>query len=192
MTSVAESIPRSKPNGWWGMLIFVAAETTLFGCLLGAYFYLRLLSTQWPQGGIEPKGVLVPVVLVVALASTSLFMQLAASSGLRGRAGIAWAAVLLALVVQAGYFAFEVHDFRADLASVAPDQNAYASIYYTLLGADHAHVALGLLLNGWLLLRLAGGLTAYRLNALRAVTLYWHAVNVISVVVTATILSPST
>jgi len=28
------------------MLIFVAAEATLFGCLLGSWFYLRLLSRQ--------------------------------------------------------------------------------------------------------------------------------------------------
>jgi len=193
MTSfeAAGARPRSLPNGWWGMLVFVAGEATLFGCLIGSYFYVRLQSVHWPQGGIEPKGVLVPIVLVAALASTSIFMQLASAAGVREHAGAAVAALLVALVVQSGYFAFEVHDFRADLAAFSPHDNGYASIYYTLLGADHAHVALGLLLNAWVLLRLLGGLTRYRLNALRAVTLYWHAVNVITLVVTATILSPS-
>ena len=28
MTSVAETTPRARPNGWWGMLIFVTAEAT--------------------------------------------------------------------------------------------------------------------------------------------------------------------
>jgi heme/copper-type cytochrome/quinol oxidase subunit 3 len=193
MTSldVTTGRPRSLPNGWWGMLVFVAGEATLFGCLLGSYFYLRLLSVHWPQGGIEPKDPLVPLILVAALATTSIFMQLASSAGVRGRAWGAVAALLLALVVQSGYFAFEVHDFRADLATFSPQDNAYASIYYTLLGADHAHVALGLLLNGWLLVRLLGGLTPYRLTALRAVTLYWHVVNAITLLVTAAILSPS-
>jgi len=193
MTSleVTATRPRSLPSGWWGMLVFVAGEATLFGCLLGSYFYLRLQSVHWPQGGIEPKDPLVPIVLVGVLAATSVFMQLASAAAVRGRAWAAVAPLLLALLVQTGYFAFEVHDFRADLATFSPHDNAYASIYYTLLGADHAHVALGLLLNAWVLFRLLGGLTTYRLNALRAVTLYWHAVNVITIVVTATILSPS-
>jgi len=189
MTSLADTMPRSRPNGWWGMLIFVTAEATLFGCLLGSWFYLRLQSVHWPQGAIEPKDPVVPLILAAVLASTSLLMQLASSAGVRGRAGAAVVPLLLALVVQAGYFAYAIHDYRADLSTFSPQDNGYASIYYTLLGADHAHVAVGLLLNAWLLLRLFGGLTPYRLTGLRATTLYWHVVNVITVVVTVTIVS---
>jgi heme/copper-type cytochrome/quinol oxidase subunit 3 len=47
------------------------------------------------------------------------------------------------------------------------------------------------LLNLWLLGKLARGLTRYRLNALSAITFYWHAVNVITIVVTLTTLSPA-
>jgi heme/copper-type cytochrome/quinol oxidase subunit 3 len=188
MTSVAEAPRRARPNGWWGMLVFIAGEATLFGCLLGSYFYLDLLSAHWPQGGGSPKDPLIPLILVATLAATSVVMQLAANAGLRGHRGGAVAALLLALVVQSGYFAFEIHELRADLALLPPQENAYASTYYTLLGADHAHVALGLLLNGWLLLRLLGGLTPYRLTALRAITLYWHAVVAITIVVTCAIL----
>jgi heme/copper-type cytochrome/quinol oxidase subunit 3 len=181
----------SLPNGWWGMLVFVASESTLFGCLFGSYFYLRFQTVHWPPPGIEPKDPLVPLILVGVLAATSVPMQLASLAGMRGRARVAWTALLLALVVQAGYFAFEIHDFRADLEKFTPQENAYASIYYTLLGADHAHVAVGLLLNLWLVMRLLGGLTNYRLIALRAITLYWHAVNVLTLFVIGTILSPS-
>jgi heme/copper-type cytochrome/quinol oxidase subunit 3 len=192
MSELAAVRPRlARPNGWWGMLVFVVAESTLFGCLLGSYFYLRFQSVHWPQGGIEAKDPVVPAILVAVLAATSVPMQLASAAGLRGRARAAWLLVVVALVVQAGYFAFEVRDFRADLERFAPQQNAYASIYYTLLGADHAHVALGLLLNLWLVLRLATGLTDHRLTGLRAVALYWHAVNAITVLVALALLSPS-
>ena len=189
MTSVAHTTPRSRPNGWWGMLIFVAAEATLFGCLLGSWFYLRLLSVHWPQGGIDPKDPVIPLVLAAVLASTSVFMQAASSAGLRGRTVAAFAPLMIALVVQAGYFAYAVHDFRADLGTFSPQGNAYASIYYTLLGADHVHIALGLLLSAWMLLRLLRGLTPYRLTGLRATTLYWHVVNAITVIVTVTIVT---
>ena len=58
-----------------------------------------------------------------------------------------------------------------------------------LLGADHAHVALGLLFDLWLLAKLARGFTTYRVNATQAIAWYWHAVNLLTLVVTATLLS---
>ena len=78
-----------------------------------------------------------------------------------------------------------------DLARVRPQGSSYASIYVTLVGADHAHVFVGLLLDLWLLARLATGLTNYRLVGLRVVTFYWHFVNVLTVAVVLTQLSPS-
>ena len=69
------------------------------------------------------------------------------------------AAPRCAFVVQAGYFAYEVHDFADQLHATDITRDAYTSIYYTLLGADHAHVFVGLLLDVWLLAKLAGGLT---------------------------------
>jgi heme/copper-type cytochrome/quinol oxidase subunit 3 len=182
-------VPLARPNGWWGMLIFVTSEATLFGALIGSWFYLRFQSVHWPPAGIEPKGPAVPLILVGVLVTTSVPMQLASQAGRRGRARVAWLLVALALIVQAGYFAFEVHDFRSDLAKFTPQQNAYGSMYYTLLGADHAHVAVGLVLNLWLLLRLSRGLTNYRLVGLRAITLYWHVVNAITLAVIGAILS---
>ena len=53
------------------------------------------------------------------------------------------------------------------------------------------HVAIGLLLDVWLLGKLLGGMTRYRRNALRAIALYWHGVNVLTLIVTLTVLSPS-
>ena len=58
-----------------------------------------------------------------------------------------------------------------------------------MLGADHAHVAVGVLLDVWLLSKLARGLTRYRVNALWAIAVYWYAVAAITLVVTGTLLS---
>ena len=77
------------------------------------------------------------------------------------------------------------------IPKVRPQGSSYASIYVTLVGADHAHVFVGLLLDLWLLARLAIGLTNYRLVGLRVVTFYWHFVNVLTVAVVLTQLSPS-
>jgi heme/copper-type cytochrome/quinol oxidase subunit 3 len=184
-------VRRGRPSAWWGMALFVAAEAALFGMMVGTYFYLRFKNVRWPPAGIPEPKLVVPLILLGVLLATSAPMQVAWIAGREGRLGAARLALAVALVVQSGYFAMQVHDFADDLSQFTPHTHAYGSIYFTLLGADHAHVALGLLLDLWLLGKLARGLTRYRLNALQAISFYWHAVNVITLVVTLTLLSPA-
>jgi heme/copper-type cytochrome/quinol oxidase subunit 3 len=177
------------PNGLWGIYLLIATEGALFGCLIASYFYLRFQSADWPLGGIEPPDIAVPLILAGVLALTSVPMLIASLSAQAGRVRVAWVAVFLALVVQTGYFAYEMHSFSSDLSDFRPEDNAYGSIYYTLLGADHAHVFIGMLLNVWLLARLLGGLTNYRVVAVRSIAWYWHFANLMTLLVVGTILS---
>ena len=181
----------ARPSGWWGMVIFVATEATLFGTMIGTYFYLRFRTLHWPPTGVPEPKLVVPLVLTGVLVLTSVVMQLALGSAARGRLGLARLALLVALIVQSGYLAMQIHLFIGDLDKFSPNATAYASIYFTLVGAHHFHVLVGILLNAWLLLRFAAGLTNYRLVGLQATTFYWHFVNVLAVVVTLTQVSPS-
>jgi heme/copper-type cytochrome/quinol oxidase subunit 3 len=178
-----------RPASWWGMMILIASEATLFACMIASYFYLRFKTAVWPPTGIPEPRVVVPLILVGCLAATSLPMQMASRAARSGRLPTARLALVLALVVQCGYFAYEVHDYADQLQTFDITRNAYSSIYYTLLGADHAHVFVGILLDVWLLLKLARGLTTYRVNATQAITWYWHAVNVVTLAVIGTLLS---
>jgi cytochrome c oxidase subunit III len=182
---------RGPSAAWWGMAMFIATEATLFAMMIGSYFYLRFKNLQWPPPGIPEPKVLLPLVLAAALLATSVPMQLAARAGRDGRLGASRVFVLLALVVQIAYLAVAAHEYAADLDHFGPDRHAYGSIYFTLLGADHVHVGIGVLFSLWLLAKLARGLTRYRLNALQAISFYWHAVNVLTVVVTLVLISPS-
>lgn len=161
----------SKPVAWWGMMMLVAAEATLFGALIGTYFYLRFSVAQWPPHGIPRPSFLVPIVLAFVLVASIVPLRLGTRLG-----------IVAALAMQAGYFGYSVHDFADKLHSFTPQSNAYGSIYYVLLGADHAHVAVGLLFDLWLLLR-------FRAIAARVVTVYWIAVALLTLAVTGTILS---
>ena len=181
----------AMPSGWWGMATFLATEAALFGSLIGTYFYLRFTSPDWPQGGIDAPSAALPVALTILLVATSAPMAVAAGAARRGQARVAWAAVALAFLVQAGYLAVQIVQYIHEIGTFAPDTNAYSSIYFTLLGAHHAHVAAGLLLDVWLLVRLLGGLTHYRVVAVRSVALYWYVVNAIAIFVVATQMSPS-
>ena len=187
------AVPRrlALPNGLWGAAAFVATEATLFGTLVSTYFYLRFQTTDWPPGGIEPPRLVLPLLLTGVLVATSVPVQLASSSALRARPRTALLFLLLALLVQAGYLGAQVALFGRDLERFTPQDNAYGSIYFTLLGAHHAHVLAGILLSLWLLARLLRGLTRYRVTAVRVVALYWHFVNALAVVVVLTQLSPA-
>ena len=44
---------RAQPSGWWGMVLFLCSEVTLFGTLIGSYFYLNFGARRWPPPPIR-------------------------------------------------------------------------------------------------------------------------------------------
>jgi heme/copper-type cytochrome/quinol oxidase subunit 3 len=187
----ATALGTSRPNGWWGMALLVATEATLFGTLFGTWLYLSFENEHWPPRPLPNPPILTPALLTGALLSTSVFMQLAHRRGRGGRRAAAWLLVAAAFAVQAFYLAWQLHDYVLALHAYPPRESAFGSVYVTMLGLDHAHVFVGLLLYGWLLLRLATRLTRYRVVALQATTFYTHAVNAITVVVLLVTVLPS-
>jgi cytochrome c oxidase subunit III len=183
--------PVARPSGWWGMALFLGSEAVLFGALLGTYYYLRFKAVHWPPVGTPEPKVVLPLVLTAILVATSVPMQAALRAAQEGRLAATRLALVLALAVQAAYFGLQIHLFLDDLAKFSPGRHAYGSIYFTLVGAHHTHVAVGLLLDVWLLLRLSTGLTRYRLTGLWATTLFWHFVNGVAVLVVLTQVSPA-
>jgi cytochrome c oxidase subunit III len=181
---------RRQPSvALWGMAMFVASEATLLTGMIATYFYLRFYSRAWPPAADPKPAVVIPLILVAVLATTSLPLQLAVVAARRGRLGATRLLLASALVVQAGYLVYEAHDFLRQLHHDPISTDAYSSIYFTLLGADHIHVFVGVLLVVWLLWKLLRGLTMYRLNAIQVVAFYWHVVNVLTLVITGVLLS---
>lgn len=189
MTAAIVSRRSSLPTAWWGMVLLIASEATLFGCFVATYFYLRFETAIWPPPGIPKPHVAVPLILASCLALSSAPMYVVSHAAAGGRLATARLALVVALVIQCGYLAFEVDDFSNSLARFGISRDAYSSIYYTMLGADHAHVFVGIVFNVWLLGKLARGLTGYRMRAAQAISWYWHFVNVVTFVVVGTLLS---
>ena len=181
----------SFPLGWWGVMLLVATETAFFGTLIAAYFYLRLKTAQWPPAGIEPPDMTAPLILAGVLVASSLPMFLAGRAARGGHAWRAWLLLLAALALQAAYLGVQIHFFGSDLDKFEPDDNAYGSIYFTLLAAHHLHVFVGILMVVWLLARLVSGLTTYRVLAVWVVAIYWYFVSIAAVAVVLTQISPS-
>jgi cytochrome c oxidase subunit III len=178
----------AMPNGWWGAALFIATEATLFGTLFATYFYLRFNTTQWSPPGVPEPKVTVPLILTGVLVASTVPVFLASRAARAGNARLTWLLFLVALVIQGGYLGVQMHEFLSDLDKFSPHGSAYASIYFTLLGTHHAHVAVGMLLELWVLAKLLGGLTGYRLVGVRVAAFYWYFVSVaaIGVVLTQT------
>lgn len=184
-------IGRSLPKGIWGMALLIAAETTLIATLIASYAYLALAEGAWPPDGVPEPSLLVPLLLTGLLLVSGLPTQGASRAARRGSVRPAWLLLLAATAIQGAYLAIQIDLFVADLAELSPEGSAYESAYFTLLGTHHAHVALGLLINAWLIGKLAMGLTGYRTVALRAAALYWWFIIVSAVAVVFTQISPA-
>jgi heme/copper-type cytochrome/quinol oxidase subunit 3 len=182
----------AQPSGWWGMALFLCAEATLFGILIATYFYLDFDARSWPPDGIKPPSVALPLIATAALITTTVPLLLAVRAS---RAGRRWRVVRLisvAVVVQCCYLAAQILLFRHDLRQFSPKATAYGSIYFTMLAAHHAHVALGILLELAVLWQVVRkGLTNYWLIGVRITALYWYVVCALAVFVVFTQLSPS-
>jgi heme/copper-type cytochrome/quinol oxidase subunit 3 len=179
------------PTGWWGMLLLIATEATLFGVLTAVYFYLRFKTPAWPPDGIADPKILRPLLYLLILVLTSVPMQIAFLAVRAGRRGLSLANLLAALLVGGLYLWLQSDLLRKNAADFTPRTDAYGSIYYTLTVGHAAHVFAGLLVNVWLIGRISRGITTYRENGVHAAALYWHAVNALAVAVTLTVLSPS-
>jgi len=177
------------PAAWWGMLMLISSEGVLFAAMMGTFFYLRFNDPQWPpKGDPEPKFI-IPLIMVAVLSTTSPMMQGAWRAAREGRLMMVRGLLFLALIVQSGYFAYEVTDFGHEIQKTPISNDAYTSAHYVLLAADHAHVFVGILFNLWLIWKFSRGITTYRANALQAITLYWHFVVLLTWAVIGTILS---
>lgn len=191
-TATVERMRRSMPSGWVGAILLIASETCLFGSLIATYFYLRFDAESWPPPGIEAPSVVLPLVFTAMLVATTVPVYLGVRAARRGAVRVAWWLILLAFVVQASYLGLQIWLFVDELHKFGPQANGYGSIYYALLGVHHAHVAVGLAISAWVLVKLAGGrLTNYRLLAVRVLGLYWYFVCAMAIFVVFTQLWPS-
>jgi heme/copper-type cytochrome/quinol oxidase subunit 3 len=172
------------------MWLLIATEASLFGVLVASYFYLRFRTQPWPPDGVPEPSALLPVVATVVLVLSSVPVALAAGAARRGERGRTLAALGVATVLGGIYVAVTTVALMDSERDFGPSKDAYASIYYLLNGAHAAHVAAGILVNLFLLLRLGLAQTRYRAIGVEVMALYWHFVNALAVVVLLTTLSP--
>ena len=188
--AVPIELPRQRPIGWWGMVLLIATEATIFASLFASYFFIRAGSAEWPPAGIEaPKLERIAVFTVVLLAS-SVPLIVAERAIKRGQVQRVRWLIAVSFVMGLAFLIHQAIEYE-DLHFGIKD-NAYGSLFYVITGLHGLHVLIGLLMSLVVQAKAAvGRITAERHETLRVFSMYWHFVDVVWIFVfTSLYISP--
>ena len=186
MTS-AESIPAAAGGSaldrhdlsWWGMSLFIATEAALFVYLTASYFYVGSSATTWPP---TTPGMGLTAINTILLLVSSGSAIIADRSVQHGRMGSFKVWLTVTIILGATFLTLQLHEFGT--LELHPQTNAYGSFFYLITGLHGAHVAAGIMMLVYVLVRaFAGHFDAGKNAAARNAILYWHFVDVVWLVV---------
>jgi cytochrome c oxidase subunit III len=171
-----------------GMLLFIISEIMVFGAFFTAYFFIRIVAdghTWFPVDG-KDLPVAVAGVNTAILVSSSLTLHWAQTSIKNGnrfglQAGMA-ATFLLGLT----FLFIQINEYVH--IGFAPQDNAQATVFFSLTGLHGAHVTIGLILLGMVTIRaFRGHFSPEHHHGVEIPGIYWHFVDVMWIVVYTTI-----
>jgi cytochrome c oxidase subunit III len=171
-------------NGFLGVIFFLLSEVALFGSLIFAYLYLRRSLGVWPPHGIQKLEVVLPAINTVVLITSGFFCHYAYTAIKRGRQRLFMVLLLLTIVFGAAFLSGQAYEYKH--LETAINHDIFGATFFTLTGLHGAHVSLGVLaLIAVFLLGLRGRWTRDHNFAVHGVTLYWHFVDAVWVVLFA-------
>jgi len=189
MSAITTPITQT-PEGWSlpyrgkvAMACLIVAESSIFTIFVVAYlFYLgKSLNGPTPREVLET-----PIFFTICLLSSSLTVHLASRSLERGNRG-AFLTLWLLTIVLGGLFLFgtgqEWHRLIYE-HGLTISTNLFGTTYYSLVGLHATHVTAGLLmLLVVLLFGLAGRVGPEQSARVEVLSMYWHFVDAVWVVV---------
>ena len=170
-----------------GMLLFLTSEVMFFGGLFAAYFNVRANSPLWPTINPETNQQfhleILPLVgpATVLLILSSFTCQMAVWGIRRGDRTAFLRNIAVTFAIGVIFLLMQATDYVA-LGSEGMTLSAgtFGTTYFTLTGFHGAHVFGGAIMLGVVLYRgLAGQFSARHHDAVEAVSLYWHFVDVV-------------
>jgi cytochrome c oxidase subunit III len=183
-----------RSPGFWGMVMLIFTEATLFGILLFSYFFLRFQhSAVWPPAEIEKPRLSLVLIMTPILLLSSGPMHWAHTGIRQGKRWRLRLGLLLTFVMGATFLGLQAIEYHGILTrEFTARTNVYGSLFFTITGFHGMHVAVGLLMILWLQWYAGRGrFNAERHLPVENVALYWHFVDAVWVFILATLyLSP--
>ena len=187
----AISTPIAQPPAVWklpyrgtvGMACLIIAESAIFTIFVVAYLFYAGKSLTGPT----PREVLeVPIFFTICLLSSSLTIHFAGKFLERGKQSVFLALWFLTIVLGALFLFGTAQEWHRLIYEhgLTISTNLFGTTYYSLVGLHAFHVTVGLLmLLIVFLFGLAGRLTREQSARVEVLSLYWHFVDAVWVVV---------
>ena len=172
----------SKPK--LGVVMFIVSEINFFLLLIIAYAFYHSYPGPGPTAATSldvPRTALFSVLLFSSSATIWMAGRCYAREGQRGAAG--W--LILTLILGAAFMFGQGLEYAGLYqAGVSINRNLFATTFFTLTGFHGIHVIVGLTaiaIVTWLIL--LGDMNERHSEAFEAVSIYWHFVDAVWVVV---------
>jgi cytochrome c oxidase subunit III len=183
-TSRAEPTEEALPSrGRVGMFCLIATEAALFSIFVVAYlFYIgKSLSGPYPAQVLEVP--ILPTIYLLASSATIMLAERALRQGYGVRFSGWW---LLTIVLGGAFLRATAVEWRHLMVThhLTISTNLFGTTFYSLVGFHAVHVTVGLiLLTLVLILSVCGYVTQAQSERVEALSLYWHFVDVVWIVV---------
>jgi cytochrome c oxidase subunit 3 len=188
-----------------GMILFICSEVMFFSGLFAAYFSVRANAAQWPP--LVPAGTdaasqqaasalqehfnlhaepWFALVLTIVLIISSFTCQMGVWAIRRDDRSGYIRAIGVTLVLGIVFLIGQVYDYST--LGFGVSDTPFGTTFYTLTGFHGAHVFGGAVMLSVILYRgLAGQFSSRHYDAVEAVSLYWHFVDVVWIVLFSTL-----
>lgn len=123
---------------WWGVVGFLAIETTMLVICFVSYFYLRDRVTDWPPPPTALPDLLVPTInlFVLLISVVPMYLVDRAAKRLDKRKTLIW--MIVSILIGIVFLVLRAFEFTA--LNVSWDTNAYGSIVWTIIVIHTFHL----------------------------------------------------
>jgi len=169
-----------------GMLLFIISEVMVFGAFFTAYFFIRVAQGDpWPAHGTTLP-VAVAGVNTLILVSSSFTLHWAEAAIKKGNHFGLRAGMLTTFLLGCAFLFIQINEYAN--IGFAPQDQAQATIFYSLTGLHGAHVFIGLLLLLIVTIRaFRGHYSPEEHRGVEIPGIYWHFVDIMWIVVYTTV-----
>ena len=170
--------------GTFGLALYLASRTMVFGASLIAYAVVRVQAPHWPPPGAPSLPPLLWAATAALLAGSGT-MAGALAAVRRGMIGALKGTLIATLALAFLYLAIQALAWRQLVAAQAPPASSmFAFTFYMLTGLHAAHVIGGVVPLAVVTVRaLLGQYSWAHHPGVRLVAIYWHFLDVVWLVI---------
>jgi cytochrome c oxidase subunit 3 len=136
-------------RGTAGMMLFIATEAFLFVLLFFSYFYLAKGDWRWLNE--TPPKLKLAIVLLVILLTSSGVIYWGEQQIKKGNRAAARLSLIVTIALGLAFMGVQTLEYMDHLKELSPRTDVYGSIFYTITSFHAAHVIVGLLILGYVL-----------------------------------------